>query len=121
MPKPLTLDAANLLSKWGFEDGDIIDNYLLDLSESWGVRCPSPDAHELLVALVRAYLLPEVREQVEVYEIRTAHNPIRVASVDGTPVDDYYPQEGLLSDVSVEVPAITVWQWAVGQEAPDAA
>lgn len=52
------LEASELLSKWGFEDGDICD-------------------HELLIYLVRKHLQPLLDERVELEEIVTCHNPIR--------------------------------------------
>jgi hypothetical protein len=40
----------------------------------------------LLCRIVREYILPQLKNQVEVEEICTIHNPIRVVRVDGRPV-----------------------------------
>ena len=63
MTKRVVLFAESLLSKWGFEDGDM-------LADDTGVR------HELLVQMVKHHLLP-LLQGVEVFEIRTCHNPVR--------------------------------------------
>lgn len=61
----------DVYSKWGFRDGDVIDEVCREL----GLR---KYCHELLVEIVRSKLLPLFPNPVEVYEISTCHNPIRV-------------------------------------------
>lgn len=61
--KRVVLFAESLLSKWGFEDGDV-------LADDTGVR------HELLVQVIKDHLLP-LLHGVEVFEICTCHNPVR--------------------------------------------
>ena len=62
--KTVTLNASSLLSKWGFLDGDLLD----DVHEC--------DSHEALVSLVKTHLLP-LLPGVEVDVFHTHHNPIR--------------------------------------------
>jgi hypothetical protein len=53
------LSSRDLMSKWGFHDGDIFDS------------------REVLVAAVRKYLEPKLPAGVVLYEICSIHNPIR--------------------------------------------
>lgn len=53
------LSSSDLMSKWGFHDGDMFDS------------------KELLVAVVRKYLEPDLPDGVALYEICSCHNPIR--------------------------------------------
>jgi hypothetical protein len=84
--RPLTLTGSELLSKWGFDDGDAVTQWW---EENVGADCPS-DAHGALRLLVRAELLPAVEAagiEIDVYDIGTIHNPIRARAVNGCPVD----------------------------------
>ena len=68
----IRLRAASLASKFGFGDGDILDYFCEDNNISLDER----DPHQILIKLVRLYLLPLI-PHVQVYEIGTMHNPIR--------------------------------------------
>lgn len=81
----LTLFSADLLSKWGFNDGDDPEDWL-DYCEANGIDYNVVDFP--LVPLVRRYLLPALDQAVTVVEIETIHNPIRVDTVDGQDVTD---------------------------------
>jgi hypothetical protein len=73
--------AWDLLSKFGFEDGDL----LWDLISEHGLGV---DHHDLLTAVVTGLLLPRLDQEVEVYTIwATLHNPVRARTVDGEPAD----------------------------------
>src|SRR5687768_1774010 len=98
----LHLHSFGLLSKWGFNDGDIPD-HVADELDRRGIRIDSFDWTEVLCALVCKYLLPEIRKhhEIEVYEILTSHNPIRAKTVDGGIADMF---SGDLEPVYVTVP-----------------
>ncbi|WP_327230819.1 hypothetical protein [Streptomyces murinus] len=81
----LTLFSSDLLSKWGFNDGDDPDDWL-DYCEAHGIDYNTVDFP--LVALVRRYLLPVLDQDVTVVEIETIHNPIRAELVDGIDVTE---------------------------------
>ena len=91
------LYAQSLASKWGFEDGNIIDDILWEAGFG---DDPRPDHehlffhHEVLAEIVKIRLLPLCPE-VPTYLVGTIHNPIRKAP-------DF---DGEIPDVSVEVPA----------------
>lgn len=53
------LSGEDLVSKWGFHDGDLFES------------------KELLVAVVRKYLEPKLPKGVLLYEICSIHSPIR--------------------------------------------
>lgn len=80
------LDAESLCSKWGFGDGDALDDWWWDTYDG----CPEIDTHELLHALVVAYLMPVIRDAghaVELERIETIHNPVRARILNGVEVD----------------------------------
>lgn len=85
-PPSLMLSSHCLLSKWGFGDGDLPD-HLWDYMDELGWDGAGVDWHPALRLLVRRHLLPVLDQQVEVYDIETSHNPIRVESVDGVEID----------------------------------
>lgn len=69
----MTLHAADLASKFGFNDGDEPDDVRdMSLDVDW---------HPVLIWLVRTHLLP-LLPGVEVYEIISIHNPIRAVDPD---------------------------------------
>lgn len=84
-----TLFASGLLSKFGFSDGDLLDDYAFD-----EVLPEDLSRHVPLIAAVRKYLLPALDSRVEVEEIDTIHNPIRATDETRQYVDE---------SVSVEV------------------
>ncbi|MFJ7100176.1 hypothetical protein [Streptomyces albogriseolus] len=111
----LTLFSSDLLSKWGFNDGDDPDDWL-DYCEANGI-----DSTELsfpLVALVRAYLLPKIEQDVTVVEIETCHNPIRAETVDGQEMREVWfgrAPEPVLTPETVDVPMADVLRLALDE------
>lgn len=94
------LNAQDLARKWGFEDGNILDDILWDAGFDDNDR---PDHEhlffhqEVLAEIVRIRLLP-LCPGVRTYLVGTIHNPIRQSP-------DF---DGEIPDVSVEVPASDV-------------
>jgi len=103
----MSLYSEGLLSKWGFEDGDMPEN-VWDAIEEAGLDFMTIDWHGVLRSLVRDYLLPALDQHVEVYDIETIHNPIRAKSVDGVAIPDavIYGRlpEPVLTPEAVEIP-----------------
>lgn len=84
----ITLDADNLTHKWGFGDGDMLTDWYWDVYDE---PC-HVDEDELLMDLVRKFLLPELEKSgytVELVRIWTNHNPIRAEKVNGEEMDWY--------------------------------
>lgn len=77
----------SLLSKFGFGDGDMLNDLLFDSGISLD------NEHDLLIKVVREHVLPAIKQQVVVYEIKTIHNPIRADSIDGVKVNVYQDNE----------------------------
>lgn len=96
------LDAESLCSKWGFGDGDALDDWWWETYD----EAPEINTHELLHALVLAFLIPAIRDaghEVEVVRIETNHNPVRAGRLDGIEVDHYSQREHFAPDILVEV------------------
>ncbi len=67
--REVVLRAEGLNSKFGFSDGEILEDMI---PEKWW------DAeHAILAHLVREKLLPLLDDRVSLFEIPTCHNPIR--------------------------------------------
>ncbi len=108
----LRLHSASLLSKYGFNDGDLLNN-VADWLEADGIDYGVADDawHPVLRRLVRDHLLPALEQEVVVYDIETSHNPIRAESVDGRAVYDTEPKRNVgieLTPEFVEVPYAVV-------------
>lgn len=98
MKKVLTLEAEDLMHKFGFGDGDLLDRFADELEAA----CVSYDTvieNELLQRLVERYLAPLLPKGSEVYRISSIHNPIRIEYDD----DDYEVMRALLSPIKVVV------------------
>lgn len=104
----IRLDACSLASKFGFGDGDVVGDFILDSMgfEYWA----KVDHHEVLTRLVRERLLPRL-PSVEVEEITTCHNPIRAVEA--------WREYCLASSVYVEVTLAEVAALAQQMYAPD--
>lgn len=96
-----------LLSKWGFEDGDILNELLLDN----GIE----PKHSILVRAVRDKVLPLIQQKVVVFDIETSHNPIRARTVDGVEVDHYNDNDIALVPEYVDVPNDVILKLVFGQ------
>lgn len=95
----IELHARSLRSKWGFFDGDLLDEIIWastsdqerDDFVAKHKRCLE---HETLIALVTNHLIPKLDPTLEFVRFTTCHNPIRLAD----PMSD-----DLDEDVSVTV------------------
>jgi hypothetical protein len=74
----------DLLSKWGLEDGDILQPLLV----RHGFDLGELNDHDILRAVIRDFVIPAIVNRVEVREMSTMHNPIRITAVDGKPIDN---------------------------------
>jgi hypothetical protein len=109
----ITLLSADLLSKWGFNDGDEPEEWI-DYCEANGIDFNEVDFP--LVALVRKYLLPEIEQDVTVVELDTIHNPIRAERVEGVDVTSVWlgrAPEPQLTPERVEIPMSEVARLAL--------
>lgn len=83
----VTLFSRNLLSKWGFNDGEGPDEWW-DYCERNGA---DPSALDFpLEEVVRRYLVPLLDQDVSAVHVETSHNPIRVETVNGVDVTEVW-------------------------------
>jgi hypothetical protein len=105
---PLTLWASCLASKWGFDDGDLVIEYVFNLREC-GYQIEKYNRDESLKLLVETYLAPVLVEKgidVQYEFVGTCHNPIRVSKVNGVDVDwRALNTPAVLEGISVTIPA----------------
>jgi hypothetical protein len=83
-PPTLTLYSSSLLSKWGFNDGDM-PNVLMDYWDACSIDYSNLEWHQVLCRLIRLHLLPAltIHHDIELIELETIHNPIRILVCDG--------------------------------------
>lgn len=99
---------SGLLSKWGFKDGDILDDLLWD-SGLCGTGKLGDDSelqeHDVLTKIIQDYVLPKITDDVKTCRIMTIHNPIRAEFVNGVSVEwTNSKQEIKINPEFVEVP-----------------
>jgi len=84
VPEEVQLNSADLLSKWGFGDGEWID---------WLKEFGTFDTSAVLVELVRRKLIPALDQKVEIeVHYSTNHNPCRAKTVDGEDVVKWHTE-----------------------------
>lgn len=73
---------ADLWSKWGFSDGDILEPLMNRFCDEQDVEWIND--HPILIRVVQEFVLPRLDRTVEVVTLSTVHNPIRAKEyVDG--------------------------------------
>lgn len=85
------LCAESLASKWGFGDGDALDDYLYDIKDD-GLITDMPERDSFLFQVVQRFLVPELTKRgivAEIVSIGSNHNPVRADTVNGEEVDCY--------------------------------
>jgi len=106
MSNDFPLGACGLYSKWGFGDGDSLEDYLYDLRGKHEFEMPDRD--EFLRLMVDTYLVPELERQhivCEIVTIGSIHNPVRADVVNGVDISDKHYDSSwdhpLLKDIVV--------------------
>jgi hypothetical protein len=87
LPDQELFTTGDLLSKWGFHDGDQLD---------WLWEHGRFNRHQVLLEVVKRHILPALAQKVEVTLISSGHNGVRATTVDGIDVRDcwYGDKEG---------------------------
>jgi hypothetical protein len=99
-----------LLSKWGLEDGDILQSLLVQHGFDLGTL----NDHDVLRSIIKELVIPAIVNCVEIQELSTLHNPVRITAVDGAPVDNSrasHPEIDLQPTV-IDVPDEVVLEYA---------
>lgn len=74
--------SQSLLSKSGFQDGEILCDLLFDIEHELVA-----DASDiLLIEIVKTKMLPLIEQEVDLFTVGS-HNPIRASHIDGIEVD----------------------------------
>lgn len=84
VPQYCSFYTEGLLSKWGFGDGDMLDELCWSFEDDHGIDV---SGQWLLKEAVKRFVVPQIQETLEVVEIETIHNPIRTQTVNGQKVD----------------------------------
>lgn len=106
----LHLSAQSLFSKFGFGDGQLVQEWLWS-AEDAGMcitQWMGHDDHAVLAQLVIDYLVPVMPQPFTLRRIFTSHNPIRIDTWHGADWDDYATAPVEVRDIAVTVPGRTV-------------
>jgi len=104
------LRASSLASRWGFGDGDVLDEWHEEVFD-----CPAPDGmnlHKALAELVLAHLVPLLESKgyvIDTEYVGGIHNPIVARYVNGEKIDDQAAYSGALGELIIIVPAEVAW------------
>ena len=101
---------ADLLSKWGFDDGDLIDNFL----ESHNFPIDIIDTSPLWERIFTQLVLPEIENDLTFEWTPSMHNGARAKTVDGNVIDhtaEKHPDVHVRPEY-VDVPDHRILQWA---------
>ena len=115
MAKTIVFDTDHLLSKWGFQDGEQLDDFLREngvgrldpASEEW-----YQFSRRVLCEVVECLVCPQIENAIKPYRMLTSHNPIRVYEVDGRHVSDWETPP-TLQPLTVSVPKQMILDTAV--------
>lgn len=80
--QPIILNSSCLFSKWGFADGDILDDYMYEQFKFEPPKGGPWDdnlglEHCILHRLITDHLLPILPPGFELYMLCSIHNPVR--------------------------------------------
>jgi hypothetical protein len=102
----MRLWSNDLLSMWGFNDGDTPDFWYFRCAGQYGIE---PATKFPWVQIVRCFLLPALDQDVTVTELWT-HNPIRAATVGGVDVAGLWDEDSrpVLTPEYVDVPVADI-------------
>lgn len=107
--------AKGLQSKWGFGDGDMLDDLLYEhigtdeeIDHTFGGRdkCGALYTlkHAVLILAVERFVVPALDQTVDTFRLYTIHNPIRAERINGdTDIEDY-----TLTPAAVAVPGSAI-------------
>ena len=107
----ITLFPFDLVSKFGFEDGDVMFHFM----EDHGLDFERLDHHDLLIAVVEQLLVPRLDQAVETFTLVSLHNPIRAGKVDGQEAS----YDSVFTPESVEIPVAEILEIAASLVEPD--
>ncbi|HEU5211033.1 MAG TPA: hypothetical protein VFU06_16675 [Longimicrobiales bacterium] len=77
-PEEFLFETASLYQRSGFKSGELLREAFPGLGGS--------ELRELLVDVVRGYVLPQLDQDVQVLQIPSVHNPVRATNVSGQSV-----------------------------------
>lgn len=74
----VTFQTNDLYSKFGFNDGDILNSLLDYYNSEFFVRNGKVyDGGQALIKVVKFFIVPFINKKIKVYEVVSYHNPVR--------------------------------------------
>lgn len=79
----IVFDTQDLLCKWGFEDGGMLDDII---EKYFGCLLLN---EKVLSSVIKTFVIPHLVGDIGVsYEVSTSHNPVRISYINGEDVSD---------------------------------
>lgn len=111
----IDFETDHLLGKWGFQDGELLEDFLRENgydhinreSEEW-----YHFSRRVLCEVVECFVCINLHNTIKPYRVLTSHNPIRVYEVDGRHVTDW-EKAPTLRPYTIAVPKETILTTAV--------
>lgn len=103
----------DLLSKWGFDDGDILNDFAFNNNLEF-TNDPAEShsgSHEALIKIVREHILPRLDQKVVVQTISCIHNPIRALTVNGCDTSAFWYESfspPFITPATIDIPNETI-------------
>lgn len=102
----IVFSTEHLLTKWGFADGELLDNFLRENgygqmdkeSEDW-----YQFSRRVLCEVVERQVIPRIENNVSPYRMAGSHNPSRVWEADGIHMSDWQDQTPTLRPSCLEI------------------
>ena len=103
----IEFQSDHLLSKWGFDDGDLLVSLL---KENGFPLIDSDDEfwdyfnRLVLCEVVEGFVCPQIENDIKPYRCLTSHNPMRVYEIEGKHVGNISKDEVKLEPEAIAVP-----------------
>lgn len=92
MTETIDFETDHLLTKWGFQDGEQLGDFLRqngygrldETSDEWYAF-----SRRVLCEVVECFVCPQISNAIKPYRVLTSHNPMRVYEVDGRHITEW--------------------------------
>jgi len=104
----IIFETKDLLSKWGFDDGGLLDDII---EKYFGYLLCN---QKVLSAIIKRFVIPYIKDDIEVsYKVSISHNPVRISKINGIDISDCWCKDKkpdiYLPKIWVNIPTIVLY------------
>ena len=99
MDKTIQFETDHLLTKWGFADGELLEDFLRGNGYDHIAAGSDEWYHftrRVLCEVVECFVCPQIEQAIKPYRMLTSHNPMRIYEVNGRHISDFAEPPTLL-------------------------